>query len=168
MKDRPIVPSSHRIMLKIVRFLLLAIVTSEPDVCDMCLGQGQSQDCGRDYISTEEFEKLENLITEQNKNMTQDIQSSMAILNQGTILTIDNKLKESNQKIIKQIVKNHLQTNEWFGKLGETMKNLYTDHAFLKINQKEMFAKLETVSDQITALKKHLIKKDSDKELRGK
>ena len=53
-------------------------------------------------------------------------------------------------------MKQRLETDEWFGNLTDELKDLYTDRAFLKTNQKEMFSKLKGVSRQMSALKAQL------------
>ena len=49
-------------------------------------------------------------------------------------------------------MKERLETDKWFGNLTDKLKDLYTDHAFLKTNQKEMFSILKILR-QISALK---------------
>ena len=65
-------------------------------------------------------------------------------------------------------MKKELENDAWFGNLTDKLKDLYTNHAFLKINQKEMYSKLQGVSKQITALKLQLSKGNADNDLQGK
>ena len=53
------------------------VATSEPDVCDKCLGSNEDLNCGRDYISTEDFNKLEDLIMNKTEEMAIYIDNSM-------------------------------------------------------------------------------------------
>ena len=64
-------------------------------------------------------------------------------------------------------MKAKLEDVKWFNKLDDKLKDLYTNHAFLKINQKEMFSKLKGVSQQISALKLQLSAGSTDKDLQS-
>ena len=134
----------------------MTVATSEPDVCDKCLRKEESVNCNEEYMTTEDFNKLENLIINQTEDMRNFVDLQMKQLNGGLVLKINDRLKESNQKIIKSLMKQQLQSDDWFKHLDEKLQDLYTDHAFLKTNQKEMFSKLKGVSAQIAALKVQL------------
>ena len=137
----------------------MTVATSEPDVCDKCLGKEEPVNCNGDYITTEDFNKLENLIINKTEEITNFVEFR--------ILKIDDRLKEGNQKIIKELMKQKLQSDVWFKNLDEKIQDLYTDHAFLKANQKEMLSKLKGVSAQITALKAHLSTSTDDDTLQS-
>ena len=145
----------------------MTVATSEPDVCDQCLGKEERVNCNEDYMTTDDFNKLENLIINKTEEMTNVVELRMKQLNNGVVLKIDDRLKESNQKIIKTLMKQTLQNDIWFSNLGEKIQDLYTDHAFLKANQKEMLSKLKGVSAQITALKVHLSTSTADDTLQS-
>ena len=144
----------------------MTVATSEPDVCDKCLGKDEPVKCDGDYMTTDDFNKLENLIINKTEEMTNFVELRMKQLN-GVVLKIDDRLKESNQKIIKELMKQKLQGDIWFSNLDEKIQDLYTDHAFLKANQKEMLSKLKGVSAQITALKAHLSTSTDDNTLQS-
>ena len=137
----------------------MTVATPEPDVCDKCLGKEEPVNCNGDYITTEDFNKLENLIINKTEEITNFVEFR--------ILKIDDRLKEGNQKIIKDLMKQKLQSDIWFKNLDEKIQDLYTDHAFLKANQKEMLSKLKGVSAQITALKAHLSTSTDDDTLQS-
>ena len=137
----------------------MTVATSEPDVCDKCLGKEEPVNCNGDYITTEDFNKLENLIINKTEEITNFVEFRF--------LKIDDRLKEGNQKIIKELMKQKLQSDIWFKNLDEKIQDLYTDHAFLKANQKEMLSKLKGVSAQITALKAHLSTSTDDDTLQS-
>ena len=137
----------------------MTVATSEPDVCDKCLGKEEPVNCNGDYITTEDFNKLENLIINKTEEITNFVEFRF--------LKIDDRLKEGNQKIIKDLMKQKLQSDIWFKNLDEKIQDLYTDHAFLKANQKEMLSKLKGVSAQITALKAHLSTSTDDDTLQS-
>ena len=138
----------------------MTVATSEPpDVCDKCLGKEEPVNCNGDYITTEDFNKLENLIINKTEEITNFVEFRM--------IKIDDRLKEGNQKIIKELMKQKLQSDIWFKNLDEKIQDLYTDHAFLKANQKEMLSKLKGVSAQITALKAHLSTSTDDDTLQS-
>ena len=145
----------------------MTVATSEPDVCDKCLGIDELLKCGGDYISTEDFNKLEDLVTNKTEEMAIYIDNSMKEYNDGLVLKIDDRLKEGNQRMIKKLMKQRLETDEWFGNLTDKLKNLYTDHAFAKANQKEMLSKLKGWRAQIFALKAQLLETNNDDDLQS-
>ena len=53
-------------------------------------------------------------------------------------------------------MKNQLQNSEWFKKQDENMKDIFTNHAYLKMNQKEILTKLKGVSQQIKNIAQYL------------
>ena len=53
-------------------------------------------------------------------------------------------------------MKQRLETDEWFGNLTDELKDLFTDRAILKTNQKEVFSKLWGVSRRIFDLRAQL------------
>ena len=140
----------------------MTVATSEDDVCDKCLRINEPAKCNGDYISTEDFNKLEDLVTNKTEEMAIYIDNSMKEYNDGLVLKIDDRLKEGNQRIIKKLMKQRLDTDEWFGNLTEKLKDLYTDHAFAKANQKEMFSKLKGWKAQIFDLRLQLLATNSD------
>ena len=59
-------------------------------------------------------------------------------------------------------MKQRLESDKWFGNLTDKLKDLYTDHAFLKTNQKEMFSEMRGVNhrERRTELKTDSYSKD--------
>ena len=91
------------------------------------------------------MDKLETLIKANQDVFAQNIQDQIG----GSAATIGTMLSEGNKKIIKKIMKNQLQNSEWFKKQDENMKDIFTNHAYLKTNQKDILTKLTDVSQQI-------------------
>ena len=125
----------------------MIVEPSEPGICDFCLGQNGGPDCGPNttYVTKEDMDKLETLIKANQDVFAQNIQDQMG----GSAATIGTMLSEGNKKIIKKIMKNQLQNSEWFKKQDENMKDIFTNHAYLKTNQKDILTKLTDVSQQI-------------------
>jgi len=122
-------------------------IPEEPGICDFCLGQNGGPDCGPNttYVTKEDMDKLETLIKANQDVFAQNIQDQIG----GSAATIGTMLSEGNKKIIKKIMKNQLQNSEWFKKQDENMKDIFTNHAYLKTNQKDILTKLTDVSQQI-------------------
>ena len=131
-------------------------------MCDFCLGHNQQLICKGEYVNNVDFYKLQELITINQEKFTVDIKGAIKLYNNGSVNTIGNMLNEVNQKVIKNILKTQLTNNDWFQTLDDKMQDIYTDHAFLKMNQKDIFTKLKDVSKQIA-----IYNGQSDNSLKG-
>ena len=128
---------------------ILTIAISDREICDFCLGPNQQSICKGEYVSNEDFDQLQKLISTNQENFTAEIKDVIKIYNDGLVNTIGDMLKEGNQKVIKNLLKKQLKNTDWFQTLDEKMQDIYTDHAFLKMNQKDILTKLKDVSKQI-------------------
>ena len=131
-------------------------------MCDFCLGHNQQLICKGEYVNNVDFYKLQELITINQEKFTVDIKEAIKLYNNGSVNTIGNMLNEVNQKVIKNILKTQLTNNDWFQTLDDKMQDIYTDHAFLKMNQKDILTKLKDVSKQIA-----IYNGQSDNSLKG-
>ena len=59
----------------------------------MCLGINENPKCDGDYISTKDFNKLEDLVINKTEEMASFIDNSMKRYNDGLVLKIDDRLK---------------------------------------------------------------------------
>ena len=128
---------------------LLTTAISDPEICDFCLGHNQQMICKGEYVNNVDFDKLQELITINQEKFTVEIKDVIKQYNNCSVNTIGDMLKESNQKVIKSIMKNQLTNNEWFQTLDDKMQDIYTNHAFLKMNQRDILTKLKDLSKQI-------------------
>ena len=146
------------ISIKWSTWILLIFEPSEPDICHYCLGQNVGPDCGSNttYVTKEDMDELETLMKENQEVFAQKILDQMKQNSDGSVATISTMLSEGNKKIIKKMMKNQLQNSEWFKKQDENMKDIFTNHAYLKMNQKEILTKLKGVSQQIKNIAQYL------------
>ena len=104
------------------------------------------------------MDELETLIKANQAVFAKEIQDTIKLTSDGSVTTIGDMLSEGNQKIIKKLMKNQLQNSEWFKKQDENMKDIFTNHAYLKTNQKHILIKLKDVSQQIKDIASQLIR----------
>ena len=126
---------------------ILTTAISDPEICDFCLGPNQQSICKGEYVSNEDFDQLQKLISTNQENLAAEIEEFLYY--SLSIYTIGDMMKERNQKVIKEKIKKQLKNDDWFKTLDEKMQNIYTNHAFLKMNQKDILPKLKDVSKQI-------------------
>ena len=143
-------------------FTILTVI-SDPGICDFCLGINQQSICKGEYASNEDFDQLQKLISTNEESFTAEIKDLIEIPDNHSLFslsinTIGDMIEEHNQKVIKEIIEKQLKKDDWFKTLDEKMQNIYTNHAFLKMTQKDILPKLKDVSKQIAMYNEDFLK----------